>query len=174
MIDPFSLSTAHTAISVIAVLAGLISFIWHKEITPRSAWGRIYVLATIISVLTGIGIYNHGGFGPPHILGIVTLVVLRIGTAAGQRQFGAASPYLEAVAFSATFFFHMIPAIIEGATRLPLGKPLVASREDPVLLTAIGVCFGLFFIGVILQIIRLRRQHAKPGLKLQSLTVPRI
>lgn len=188
MTFPPSLTTFHTAISLVAVFAGLISLLWHKEITARSAWGRIYIFATIITCLTGFGIYNQGGFEIPqfgtdwalpkigiaHILGLMTLIMLRIGTAAGEQQFGSASPYIEPIAFSATFFFHMIPAITEGATRFPVGAPLVPSRESPVLLTAIGVCFGLYLIGAILQVLRVRRQQPKPGVKLQSLTVPRV
>ncbi|HYF34836.1 MAG TPA: hypothetical protein VD994_06045, partial [Prosthecobacter sp.] len=102
-----------------------------------------------------------------HVLGIVTLVMLRVGSASGERRFGAASPYIEAVAFSATFFLHMIPGIVETATRLPVGAPLVPDRESPVLLQAIGVCFAIFLIGVTLQIIRLfrlsRRQTVPPA-----------
>jgi uncharacterized membrane protein len=116
----------HTSISLVAVIAGLIALLRDKAISPRNRVGRIYILATIITCLTGFGIFQHDGFGKPHALGIVTLVVLGIAWSAGHSTtFGRASPYIETVSYAATFLFHMIPGITETTTRLPLGAPLL-------------------------------------------------
>ena len=118
------LGTFHTAISLIAVAAGIIAFVRDKEISPRNLLGKIYVITTVISYLTAFGIFQHGGFGKGHVLGSITLVVLGIAGVAGTtRLFGRASRYVETVSYSATFLFHMIPAISETSTRLPAGWP---------------------------------------------------
>jgi len=70
--------------------------------------------------------------------------------------FGRASRYVETISYSATFFFHMIPAITETSTRLPAGAPLVANADAPELQAATGVLFVLFLLGVALQAWRLR------------------
>ena len=83
----------HTAISLIAVVAGAIALFRYREISPRNGLGKTYIITTVITALTGFGIFQHGGFGPPHMLGIITLVVLAIAFAAGRtRLFGRASP----------------------------------------------------------------------------------
>jgi uncharacterized membrane protein len=157
MLGLTSLGTFHTAISLVAVIAGFIALIRDKEISPRNLVGRIYVIMTVITCLTGFGIFQHGGFGKPHVLGIVTLVVLGIAAVAGYTHlFGRASRYVETVSYSATFFFHFIPAITETSTRLPLGAPLVANADAPELQAATGVLFVLFLIGATLQVRRLR------------------
>ncbi len=151
------LGTIHTAISLVAVAAGIIALVRDKEISPRNQVGQVYVIMTVLTCLTGFGIFQHGGFGNPHVLGIVTLVVLAVATAAGySRIFGRASPYVETVSYSATFFFHWIPAITETSTRLPLGAPLVTSAEAPELKAVTGALFVLFLIGATLQVRRLR------------------
>jgi uncharacterized membrane protein len=151
------LGTYHTAISIIAVSAGLIALIRDKEISPQTLVGKIYVVTTVITAVTGFGIFQHGGFGKPHVLGIITLVVLFVAAIAGSsRLFGRASPYVETVSYSATFFFHTIPGITETATRLPLGAPLVASAEAPELQAATAALFILFLLGATLQVRRLR------------------
>jgi len=123
------LGTFHTAISLIAVGAGAIALFRDKEISPRNGLGKTYIITTLITALTGFGIFQHGGFGKPHVLGIVTLVVLAIAIAAGRtRLFGRASPYVETVSYSATFFFHFIPGFTESLTRLPLAAPVLASQ----------------------------------------------
>ncbi len=82
-----SLGIVHTAISLIAVIAGLIALFRYKEITLRTGWGRIFVWTTVLTCLTGFGIFQHGGFGKPHALGILTLAALAVGAAAGRGAF---------------------------------------------------------------------------------------
>ena len=154
----------HTSISLVAVIAGLIALLRDKAILPRNLVGRIYILATIITCVTGFGIFQHGGFGKPHALGIVTLVVLGIAWSAGHSTtFGRASPYIEIVSYSATFLFHMIPGITETTTRLPLGAPLLPNADAPALQAATGVLFVVFLVGATLQVRSLCVKNANSG-----------
>jgi uncharacterized membrane protein len=153
------LGTFHTAISLIAVGAGLVALVRDKAITGKNLVGKVYVVTTIITCLTGFGIFQHGGFGKAHVLGIITLVVLGIAVLAETfRVFGRASRYVATVSYSATFLFHMIPAITETATRLPPGAPLAAGPDVPALQAASGALFVAFLIGATLQVLRLRAQ----------------
>ena len=155
------LGTFHTFISLIAVIAGFIALVRDKQISPKNLLGKLYVITTVITCLTGFGIFQHGGFGKPHVLGIVTLVVLAIAWIAGNSSlFGRASPYVEIVSYSATLFFHMIPGITETTTRLPLGAPLLPNADAPALQAAAGVLFVLFLIGAMLQVRALRAKGA--------------
>lgn len=159
-----TLGVVHTAISLLAVGAGIGAFVQHREISPGTPVGKFYIVATILTCLTGFPIMQHGGFGEAHALGVLTLIVLGIAAIAGRgRGFGHASRYVEAVAYSATFFFHFIPATVETTTRLPVGAPLVASRQAPELQAVVGGLFLLFFIGAVLQVRRMRRQAAVPA-----------
>ncbi|MBO9650585.1 MAG: hypothetical protein J7605_18935 [Variovorax sp.] len=152
------LGTVHTAISLVAVIAGLIAFFRYREISMNNRAGRVYVIATVLTCLTGFGIFQHGGFGKPHALGIITLVVLAVAWQAGRSSiFGKLSPYVAMVSYSLTFFFHMIPGATETATRLPLGAPWVADPDaSPALQAVIGGVFVVFLIGATLQVLRLR------------------
>src|SRR5258708_28904893 len=126
------LGLIHTAISLIAVAAGLIALVRDKESSPRNTLGKVYVITTVLVCLTGFGIFQHGGFGKPHALGIITLVVLGVAYVAGYTKFyGRFSPYLETVSYSATFLFHLIPGITETTTRLPPGAPHLPYAEAP-------------------------------------------
>jgi uncharacterized membrane protein len=151
------LGTFHTAISLIAVVAGLVALVRDKQISSRNLVGKIYVVTTVITCLTAFGIFQHGGFGKAHVLAIITLAVLGVAWVAGNSTvFGRASRYVETVSYSATFLFHMIPAVTEASTRLPPGEPLVASADAPALQAAAGVLFIVFLIGATLQVLRLR------------------
>jgi uncharacterized membrane protein len=150
----------HTIISLIAVACGIISFIRYGAILWATKAGRTYVYTTILTCLTGFFIFHHGGFGKPHALGIITLIVLSTALAAGEKikLFGRVSPYIETVCYSLTFFFHLIPGVTESTTRLPVGAPLASGPEDPLVQKAVGIFFVLFLAGVTLQVIKLRNK----------------
>jgi hypothetical protein len=159
-----ALGVFHTAVSLVAVCAGVASFVATRRIAADTRAGRVYIVFTIVTCLTAFGIFQHGGFGKPHALGVITLITLAIAGLAGRRLlFGRAAPYVETVAYSATFFFHIIPAMAESATRLPPGAPLLQSPDDPVLQLANGICFALFLVGAAWQVHGMRRQlHPLP------------
>lgn len=154
------LGIVHTAISLVAVAAGIAAFIKYNEITLQTRSGTLYVWTTVTTCLTGFGIFQHGGFGAPHALGILTLLVLAVAAAAERRSlFGAASRYVAVLSYSLTFFFHMVPAFTETATRLPASAPLASGPDDPNLKAAIGCAFLVFLLGTFLQVRRLRSEQ---------------
>lgn len=162
MLGLTTLGIIHTLISLVAVTAGIRAFIRYREIALHTSSGRLYVITTALTCLTGFGIFQHGGFGAPHMLGIVTLLVLGAAACAEKRaQPGNLFRYVAVISYSLTFFFHMIPAFTETATRLPIGAPLASGPDDPGLKAAIGCAFLAFLIGLALQIWRLRSEtHA--------------
>lgn len=161
MLGLTNLGIIHTAISLVALGAGFTALFRDREITPKNRTGRLYILTTVLTCLTGFGIFQHGGFGKPHVLGIITLLVLLAAYGARKyRWFGGARRSVETVCYSATFFFHFIPAVTETTTRLPVGSPLIADRDGPELQAIAGVMFLIFLIGASLQV-RTIRSHQR-------------
>lgn len=154
----------HTAISLVAVFAGIAALIRYKAISLRYTAGRVYVITTALTCLTGFFIFHHGGFGKPHALGVLTLIVLAVAALAGHKDvFGRASRYVEVIGYSLTLFFHTIPALTETGTRLPSTGPIFTNPEDPVLQKVIGVIFVLFAIGMAWQARQLRTSRRAGG-----------
>jgi len=155
------LGAIHTAISLVALVAGIGALARDKEIVAKSTLGKTYIWATVLTCLTGFGIFQHGGFGKPHALGVITLLVLALAVfAARTTLFGRASRYVETISYTMTFFFHLVPGFTETGTRLPAGAPLFANPDDPALQRVIGVVFVLVLIGIGLQVRRLRAAGA--------------
>ena len=77
-----------------------------------------------------------------------------------QSQLGRASAYVETLSYSITLVFHMIPAITETSTRLPLGAPLLPNADAPELKVATGVLLLIYIVGAAFQVRRIRARHA--------------
>ena len=149
----------HTVLGVISLASGVVTLARHKEISWQSRSGQVYLVATLITAGTALGIFQRGEFGPGHALALITLVALAIGTvAATTTLFGALSRYVKAISYSATLLFHCIPAVTDGLLRLPVGNPVLTSIDDPVLKMCYLGLFAVFLVGISLQLRWIRRQ----------------
>ncbi len=140
------LGIVHTAISLVAVTAGLIALVRDQRITLADTLGKTDAWTTVLTCVTGFGIFQHGGFGKPHMLGIITLLVLGVPVLAVRTTwFGRASPCVERVSCPATFLFHLIPAITVRGRRLfrhsmaNVGPTVIEPASRPRALRAGGV-----------------------------------
>ncbi len=157
MLGLSTLGLVHTLISLVALAAAAVALVRDGRISPTTATGRVYILFTVATCVTALGIFRHGTFGPPHVLAILTLLVLLATWAAGSRAlFGRASRYVETLGLSATLLFHLIPAVTETSTRLPPGHPLVASADAPELKTAYLVLLAAYVALAVAQSLQLR------------------
>lgn len=161
--DITALGTAHTAIALVALLAAFISLGRTGLLAWDSRLGRLYVITTVLTCVTGFGIFRRGGFNEAHMLGVATLLTLALAWLAARGRLGSRSLYIERVALSLTVFFHFIPGITETSLRLPRGAPLAASTEEPWLKAAASVLFLVFLVGAWLQVRHLRARNGAGG-----------
>lgn len=151
MLNLTPLGMLHTAIGLVAVVAGFIALADSGKISNGTSAGRVFFWGTVLTCLTSFGIFRHGGFGVPHGFAILTLIVLAAAWA-GERG----SPYVTTVGYSFALFLHFIPATVETLTRLPEGAPYLANPEDPKAGPIIGAFFLAFLVGATLQVLQLR------------------
>jgi uncharacterized membrane protein len=148
-----ALGWLHTVMGAFALACGVYTLFKHREILLTNRSGMLYVLATLVTAVTALFIFQRGTFGPGHALAVLTLGALFVGTlAATTRIFGRFSSYLQAISYSATLLFHMIPAITDGLLRLPVGNPVLTSIESPVLKGFYAAFLLLYLVGVALQL----------------------
>ena len=153
------LGVLHTIIGVGAVLAGFYLLWRDKQISIEGLLGKFYLAATLITAASSLGIYKHGGFGPAHILGVLTILAAVVGIIAATTSFlGGLKKYVVALCFSGTMLFHLIPTATEILTRFPPEAPLVKSFEDPLLQGTFMVILVTFVILLGLQMNWLRKQ----------------
>ena len=72
--------------------------------------------------------------------------------------FGAASKYFQAIGYTSTVLFHMLPAITDFLRRLPLGDPFVDSFDDPLLVNFHLALLALYAVGLGSQLLWLKAQ----------------
>ncbi len=153
MLGLSALGAVHTAIALVAVLSGFTLSLRFGRIGADLALGKTYIVSTALACLTSLGIFMHGGFNVAHSLALITLAVLGVALAAGRhRDTSRAATYVETLGYSTTLFFHMIPALNETFTRIPVGAPLFTGPDDPALQRLFGFVFLAYLLGIAMQV----------------------
>ena len=148
----------HTIMGIAAILLAVAALYRHGLIRAADREGAGYLVITVIVAGSALGIYNQGGFGVAHYLAVLTLVAAFGGFVLERfNLFGRFSPYFQAIAYSATILFHMIPAITDFLRRLPVGDPFIDSFDSPVLQGFHLAFLGIYVLGVGVQILKLKR-----------------
>ena len=142
----------HTVLGVGALVAAFYTLFKYTVISLETKSGKLYVLITIIVAGSALGIYNQGGFGIAHWLAVLTLVAVSGGIIMEKfKWFGRFSIYFQALGYSSTLLFHMMPAITDFLRRLPLGDPFIDSFEDPLLAGFHQAFLLIFVLGIVIQ-----------------------
>jgi hypothetical protein len=63
----------HTIMGIAALLLAIAAISRHGVIKASTQTGAWYLIVTVIVAGSALGIYNQGGFGVAHILGLLTL-----------------------------------------------------------------------------------------------------
>ena len=105
-----------------------------------------------------------GGFGIAHILAVLTLVALLGGVIMEKgKLFGSFSKYFQALGYTSTLLFHLIPAITDFLLRLPVGDPFADSLEDPLLVNFQLSFLLIYLVGIVTQLLWLKKQTNSIG-----------
>lgn len=156
----------HTIVAILALLAGFCTLAVYRIIRSNTRSGQIYLVGTLISAVTALMIYNQGGFGPAHALAVLTLAALAGGFLVHRIPvFAPVADYLQALCYSGTILFHMIPAITDGLRRLPVGDPVVDRFDDPLLRGFYLLFLVLFLVGYLAQVLWLRKRSAESSVR---------
>lgn len=149
----------HTITGIVALVSGAMTLYRFKEISFRTRTGLIYLLTTLVTAVTALLIYQHGGFGIAHVMAVAALVALVVGLLAeGLNLCGRWSRQIQALSFSATILFHCLPAVTDGLLRLPVGNPILDSIDHPVIKASHLALLVLFLVGVTVQLRWIGRQ----------------
>jgi uncharacterized membrane protein len=160
------LGVFHTAISLIAIYVGVWAIVRYRMFSVYERLGQVYFLTTFVTAATGLFIFQHGGFGPPHVLAILAILALVAGIVTEKTLLLGAtwSRYFYTLCYSTTLLFHAIPGFNESLSRLPPGKPITTGPDDPKFQPIAAALVLLWIAGLVVQFLWLRKQPAaKPA-----------
>ena len=134
----------HTILGTLAILVALFIITTQGYISRNNRQGTFYIVATIITASTALMLYKNGGFNLAHILAVLTIIAIILGITSEKYNILGISKYIQAMSYTGSVLFHLIPGIAEVNKRLPIDNPMGLSVLDPV-----NIRYYLIFTAII-------------------------
>lgn len=165
MILGMSISTftwLHVIISLAAIATGLVAAAGLIQGRLLRGWSGVFLGATIATSVTGF--FFPSKFGPPHVIGAVSLAVLAAALYSlyGRELLGRWGSVYIVTALS-SLYLNVLVAVVQTFQKVPLFHALAPTQTEPPFAVAQG-CVLLVFIAVGAVAVRRFRRDAPSGL----------
>lgn len=149
MILGMSLATftlLHVVISLIGILAGLVVLAEMLAGGRLGGWNAVFLATTVATSVTGF-IFPAATFGPAHVLGAISLVVLAIAVFAlyGKGLAGAWRAIYVVTAVLA-LYLNAFVAVVQAFQKLAFLAALAPTQSEPPFVAAQGVVLVAFLV----------------------------
>ena len=126
-----TLTFVHTALSLVALVSGIVVLI--NLVSSRSSgwWTPLYLLTAVATSVTGFG-FPFDKLLPSHILGILSLIVLAAVIVA-RYVFGMAGAgrWIYVVGIAISVYFDAFVAVVQAFLKIPALHALAPSGAEP-------------------------------------------
>ena len=134
----------HTILGTLAIIVAVFIIAAQGFIKSKNNLGKFYIIATLITASTALMLFKNGGFNLAHILAILTIVAIILGITSEKYNILGISKYIQAMSYTGSVLFHLLPGIAEVNKRLPIDSPMGLSVLDPV-----NIRYYLIFTAII-------------------------
>jgi hypothetical protein len=146
----------HVAISLLGIGAGFI--VMYGLLTGRrlGGWTALFLASTVATSVTGFG-FPRTHFGPPHWIGVISLVVLTVAIIARYvRHLVGAWRWLYVICAVLAFYLNVFVGVVQAFQKVSFLKALAPTQSEPPFLLTQLVVLALFVALAIVAAIRFR------------------
>jgi hypothetical protein len=149
-------TTAHVVISLIGILSGIVVALGWLGGRQSGGWAALFLATTVLTSVTGF-LFPSASFGPPQVVGVISLVVLG---AALVTLYGFALAgiwrWVYIIGATLALYLNCFVAVVQAFQKLPFLQPLAPTQSEPPFLVAQIAVLAIF---VVLGFLALRRFH---------------
>ena len=127
----FDLVTIHTALSFIAIAAGVVVVYELLRGSATPFWTILFLATAILTSATGY-LFPFSGVLPSHIVGGLALLVLAVVLAA-RYAFGLGGPWrkVDAIGMVASLYFLVFVLVAQAFAKIPALHALAPTQSEP-------------------------------------------
>ena len=139
-------TTLHVIISLVAILAGLavlVAMIGNRQLELLTA---VFLFTTVLTSVTGF-FFHSKAIGPPHIVGVISLVVLAVALFAfyGRKLVGVWRPVYVVTAVLA-LYLNCFVLVVQAFDKIAPLHVLAPTGKEPAFAAAQGATLLLFVV----------------------------
>jgi hypothetical protein len=146
----------HVIISLVAIAAGLVVLAAMLLGRNSKAWTALFLATTILTSVTGF-FFHSVQIGPPHVVGVISLVVLALVLLALYTYHLAGRwRWVYVTGAVLALYLNVFVAVVQTFQKVAFFNALAPTQTEPPFLVAQALVLGLF---VVLGFVALRKFH---------------
>jgi hypothetical protein len=149
-------TTVHVIISLIGIFSGIVVMLGWLGGKRQDGWTALFLATTVLTSVTGF-FFPSTSFGPPQVIGLLSLVVLAASVPA-LYVFHLAGIWRWVYIVGATIalYFNAFVGVVQAFQKLPFLQPLAPTQSEPPFLIAQIAVLALFIVLGFLSLKRFR------------------
>ena len=150
----------HVILSLVAIAAGFAVVFGMLNANRSPAMTSIFLTTTVATSVTGF-MFHFASFGPPEIVGVISLVVLAVAILAlfSYKLAGRWRSIYVATAVLA-LYFNVFVGVVQTFQKVPYFHALAPTQTEPPFKIAQGIVLLIF---IALGLAAAKKFHPKPG-----------
>jgi hypothetical protein len=134
----------HVIISLLGIASGLVVLAGMLGGRLLNGWNGFFLLTTIATSVTGF-MFHSKSFGPPHIVGVISLVVLAVALfALYSRRLVGSWRWIYAATAVAALYLNVFVGVVQAFQKLPFLHALAPNGSEPPFVVAQGLVLLIF------------------------------
>lgn len=146
----------HVIISLVGIGSGLVVMFGMLASKRLDGWTALFLATTVLTSVTGF-LFHSAHFGPPHVIGLLSLVLLVLAILARYSYHMAGSwRWVYIVTALLSQYLNVFVAVVQSFQKLPLLQPLAPTGTEAPFVIAQGLVLLAF---IVVTVLALKRFH---------------
>ncbi len=151
-------TTLHVIISLVGILSGVVTVLGMCNGQRLPGWTGTFLLTTIATSVTGF-LFHSSSFGPPHVVGVLSLVILAIALLALYvNHLAGAWRWIYVVSAVLALYLNAFVGVVQAFQKIAFLRALAPTQKEPPFLIAQLLVLAFF---VVLAVICLKNFPAR-------------
>jgi hypothetical protein len=149
-----SFTLFHVILSLLGIASGLVVVIGMLVAKRLDGWTALFLATTVLTSVTGF-LFHSAHFGPPHVIGLLSLLLLVLAILARYSYHMAGSwRWVYVVSAMLSLYLNVFVGVVQSFQKVPLLQPLAPTGSEPPFAIAQGLVLLAF---VVLTVFALKR-----------------
>jgi len=146
----------HVVISLIGIFSGFLVLFGMFRAKRLPGWTALFLTTTFLTSVTGF-FFHSVSFGPPHVVGVISLVVLVVAVLAlyGYRL-AASWRWIYVVGAVVALYLNVFVGVVQAFQKLPFLHPLAPTQSEPPFFVTQLVVLAIFVVLGLVAVIKFR------------------
>jgi hypothetical protein len=146
----------HVIISLVGIATGIVVVLALMAGRRLAGWTGLFLLTTVLTSVTGF-FFHSTSFGPPHVVGVLSLVILAVTIPAlNSKRLAGGWRAVYVIGAIAALWFNCFVGVVQAFQKLAFFNALAPTQKEPPFLIAQGLVLAIFVVAAILSLRKFR------------------